>query len=62
MLNDFNPTTRMYPRTMQDAFKQDCEYANAIESPPERISLHDIVVTTVGLCMWIGLIYFFVKY
>jgi hypothetical protein len=62
MLNDCNPTTRMYPRTLNEAFPQHCDYANAIECPPETISLHDIVVSTLGVCMWIGVIYFFVKY
>lgn len=56
-MNDLNPTTRMYPRTLSEAFPQHAEYANWIEFPPERISKHDIVVSVLGIVMWIGFIY-----
>lgn len=62
MLKDFNPTTRMYPRTLSDAFKQDCEYANSIEIPEKQYSTYGLVLSIIGLCIWFGLIYFFFKY
>lgn len=56
-MNDLNPTTRMYPRTLAEAFPQHAEYANWIECPPEKISLHDIVVSIAAFLMWVGLVY-----
>ena len=53
------PTTRCYPRTTQEAFK-DAEYVEWW-FPPEN-NMRNIVLTTLGVAAWIGIsIYFLTR-
>lgn len=61
MLRDLNPTTRCYPRTMTDAFKDDIENSKWFYPPEKNHSLMNVVTAGIGLCMWVGIAYLFVK-
>ena len=50
-MEDLNPTTRQYPRTLKEAFPQD--YMHHMDIPPKRMC-------TVGTLMWIASIAIFV--
>lgn len=56
------PTTRMYPRTMKDAFKDDIENSQWFY-PPEKEprSVVDMLLWSAGICLWVGLAYYFAK-
>jgi hypothetical protein len=54
-MNGLNPTTRCYPRTLDEAFPQHAY--NWIEEPLEPIHWADVCIITIALCLWVGLIY-----
>jgi hypothetical protein len=58
-MNDLNPTTRMYPRTLRDAFKQDAENTQWWYPPEKHVSFWDIVVGGAGVLLWLCLAYYF---
>ena len=59
MLQDKNPTTRRYPRTMLEAFPSNIETAQWWYPPERRIGFIEIALWTAGISMWIGLAYYF---
>jgi len=61
MLKDLNPTTRCYPRTLSDAFKDKAEIAQWFYPPEKNRSLVNALTAGVGICMWVGIAYLFVK-
>lgn len=61
MLKDLNPTTRCYPRTLNDAFKDDIENAQWFYPPEKNHGLWNAITAGTGLCLWVGLAYLFVK-
>jgi hypothetical protein len=62
ILDDKNPTTRRYPRTIEDAFPDSVERANWWYPPEARkLSVMELLMWTVGVSAWIGLAYFFAK-
>lgn len=55
------PTTRMFPRTIEEAFPNSMERAQWFY-PPERVTTwKDVAVFVVGAVLWIGLAYYFAK-
>lgn len=54
------PTTRRYPRTMNEAFPNDVENAKWWY-PPERRNTIDKVVMFIGIAIWLGVGYYFWK-
>jgi hypothetical protein len=58
-MNEINPTTRCYPRTLKEAFPQDNE--NWIDPPKEKITGHDILMSLASILMYIFIAYLFVK-
>lgn len=56
------PTTRMYPRTLDEAFPNTCERAEWFH-PPEKEprSVVDMLLWSAGICLWVGLAYYFAK-
>ena len=61
MLEDLNPTTRCYPRTMNEAFPDDVGNAEWFFPPERNTSFMSILVGGTGLSIWLGLAYLFAK-
>lgn len=61
MLKDLNPTTRCYPRTLRDAFRDEVEEAKWFHPPEKNYGASNVVTAMVGICMWIGIAYLFAK-
>lgn len=62
LLEDRNPTSRRYPRTIEEAFPDSIERANWWYPPePRKYSVVEMLMWGTGFCMWIGLAYFFAK-
>ena len=59
-LEDLNPTTRCYPRTLEEAFPNTIERAEWFY-PPEarRLTVVEWLLWSIALSMWIGLAYLF---
>ena len=55
-MEEINDTTRMYPRTLQEAFPKD--YLEDWFEPPHTDYGWTYIV---GVIMWIGLAYYFCK-
>ena len=59
-LNDLNPTTRSYPRTMEEAFPNTVERAEWFYPPEKRrLDVVELFLWTAAITMWVGLAYFF---
>ncbi len=59
-LQDRNPTNRRYPRTIEEAFPDSVERAEWFYPPEKRkLTVVEWLLWTLGICMWIGLAYFF---
>ena len=59
-LEDFNPTTRRYARTMLEAFPT--HYSHYIEPPPRaRIGLWDLVLSLLSVVLWVGVVILFAR-
>jgi hypothetical protein len=50
---DNNPTTRMYPRTLEEAFPNDSSRAEWFYPPEKNLSAHNIIMGIVALCFWV---------
>ena len=61
MLEDLNPTTRCYPRTLGDAFRDDVENAEWFYPPERKVSFMSILMGGTGLLLWVGIAYLFAK-
>ncbi len=55
------PTTRMYPRTIEEAFPNSLERAEWFYPPERTTTWKDVAVFVVGAVLWIGLAYYFAK-
>lgn len=54
------PTTRMYPRTLAEAFPNTVDRAEWFYPPePRKITVTEMLMWSAGVSMWIGLAYFF---
>jgi hypothetical protein len=49
MLKDFNPTTRMYPRTLNEAFPNSSDWACPIEKCAPTVSTDGIVMVVCAI-------------
>ena len=61
MIEDKNPTTRCYPRTLQEAFPNSIDQAGWFYPPEENNGWRNVLRGYVALVMWIGLAYYFSK-
>lgn len=59
-LEDLNPTTRRYPRTLEEAFPNTVERAEWFY-PPEarRLTVVELLLWAIAVTMWVGLAYLF---
>lgn len=55
------PTTRCFPRTMKDAFKDDPENAQWWFPPERHTNWTNAVMWITGVMLWVSLAYWFVK-
>ena len=54
------PTTRMFPRTLDEAFPKTCERAEWFYPPEQKpLNVVELLMWSAGVSMWIGLAYFF---
>lgn len=61
MIEDRNPTTRMFPRTLKDAFKDDAENAQWWFPHERFVSFWDILLGGLGVLMWLMLAIYFLR-
>lgn len=61
ILGDLNPTTRCYPRTLNDAFPDAPESTEWFFPDEEEVTLLGYAYYIVGATLWVGLAYYFVK-
>lgn len=54
MLKDLNPTTRMYPRRLDEAFQDNVERAQWLYPPERNMAVRHIVMAVLGVAIWIG--------
>ena len=54
-----NDSTRMYPRSLREAFPQD--YTNPIEAPRLKVSASDVLISGLAVIVWGWIIMFFIK-
>ena len=58
-MNEINPTTRCYPRTLKEAFPHDNN--NWIDPPKQHITKHDVLMSLLSIFMYILLAYLLIK-
>ena len=56
-LKDLHPTTRRYPRTLEEAFPNTVDRAKWFYPPEKNRTLSNLVLGGLGLCMWVGIAY-----
>ncbi len=61
MLEDLNPTTRKYPRRMEDAFQNSAEQAQWFYPPERKRNFASILLSVAGIAVWIGAIVLLIK-
>jgi hypothetical protein len=54
-----NPTTRMYPRTLDEAFPNDISRAEWFYPPEKNLNVHNIAMGLVALCFWVCIAFIF---
>lgn len=59
-MKDLNPTTRMFPRTTNDAFPQDA--GPWFERPPRFEGWRNKIMFRAGVAMWLLIIYIYWRY
>ena len=57
-MKDNNPTTRMFPRTMRDAFDDPVETAQWFYPPERGWNVWDAIIGGAGVILWIQLAYY----
>lgn len=56
------PTTRMYPRTLDEAFPNTRERAEWFHPPEkQKLTVAEMLMWSASVSMWIGLAYLFAK-
>lgn len=56
------PTTRMYPRSIDEAFPNSMERAEWFYPPePRKLTVVELLLWSAAISMWIGLAYLFAK-
>ena len=59
-LEDLNPTTRRYPRTLEEAFPNTVERAEWFYPPERRMpSVIELLMWSIAVALWVGLAYMF---
>lgn len=61
MLEDLNPTTRCYPRRMDEAFQNSAEQAQWFYPPERKRNFASILLSVAGIAVWIGAIVLLIK-
>lgn len=55
------PTTRVYPRTLAEAFPNSKERAEWFFPPERNHTASNVIMFCVGVAVWVGLAYMFAK-
>ena len=55
------PTTRMFPRTIEEAFPNSLERAEWFFPPERTTTWKNVALMWVGVVLWIGLAYYFAR-
>jgi hypothetical protein len=56
------PTTRTYPRSLKEAFPHDQENLEWFIRPPKHeFTMLEVFMIYIGLIIWVGLAYYFVR-
>jgi hypothetical protein len=61
ILDDLNPTTRCYPRTLNDAFPDAPESTEWFFADEEEVTALGYAYYILGVAMWVGLAYYFTR-
>lgn len=59
-MDDNNPTTRCYPRTLREAFPKD-DVATWFYPPERRWEMRDVLLALIGVVLWVWIVYYFVN-
>ena len=57
-MEDLHPTTRRYPRTIEEAFPDSIERAEWFYPPERHWTFWDYALTATGVFIWIQLAYY----
>jgi hypothetical protein len=60
MLDDLNPTTRKYPRTLDEAFPNDAESAKWLHTEESKPSIWLEIASVVAIIAWVLFLYYLV--
>ena len=55
------PTSRCFPRTMNDAFKNNVDNAQWLYPPEKNFNWRNTAMLAVAIWLWIGLAYYLVS-
>ena len=61
-LEDLNPTTRCYPRTLEEAFKDDVRNAQWWFPPKYERGVLGYLTWLGAVCLWVGLLYWYTNF
>jgi len=56
-MEDNNPTTRRYPRTLKEAFPQDAEFAEWFYEDPDTLPVGYYVIAALLICLFVLISY-----
>ena len=57
MIEDLNPTTRRYPRTLNEAFPLDADRASWLEAPEPEVPIWNKLLAILALLGWCVLLW-----
>ena len=57
-LRDLNPTTRRFPRTLEEAFPSSLERTEWFYPPERKWNIWDVIVGGAGIVLWVNLAYY----
>lgn len=57
MLRDLHPTTRCYPRRLEDAFPDKVANAEWFYPPERSTHARDIILGALGCALWVATLY-----
>ena len=60
MTEELNDTTRKYPRTLNEAFPDDPNYAEWLDADEPKTSLWVTVASVVGILAWAMFLYYLI--
>lgn len=58
MIEELNPTTRTFPRTLTEAFQDSGDW---FEPPENKLSTWDVCLIMISVCLWFAVVYYWSK-